>query len=108
MFRVEKFASVFALSFGLLGVVTMPAHAFSIIAPAEQNQAADGNTANRHYPLAAFAGEGASNSGQDNFLLSAEEVQHVQWCAKRYMSYHAVDNTYQDKSGNRLECQSPN
>jgi hypothetical protein len=105
MFRVEKFVSVFALSFGLLGVVSMPAHAFSIIAPAEQSQAAD--TAKRHYPLAAFAGDAASNAGQDNFLLSAEEVQHVKWCAQRYMSYHAVDNTYQAKSGERVECQSP-
>lgn len=107
MFTVVKFVPVFALSVGLLSTFSLPAHALSVIKPVEQNQATGGEGQQRHYPLAAFAGDAGANADKGNFLLSPEEVQHVKWCAQQYMSYHPVDNTYQASSGQRLECQSP-
>ncbi|PRD40657.1 lectin [Phyllobacterium phragmitis] len=60
------------------------------------------------YPLAAF-GAGAviggaiakqpSRSGYGN--------AHVQWCANKYRSYRAYDNTYQPYNGPRRQCYSP-
>lgn len=107
MFRVEKSVPVFALTLGLLSAFAMPAHAFSIITPVERNEAGGTDAQQRHYPLAAFAGDSAGSAQQGNFLLSPEEIEHVKWCAQRYMSYHAVDNTYKARSGERVECQSP-
>ena len=32
---------------------------------------------------------------------------HVQWCANRYRSYRAYDNTFQPNYGPRKQCVSP-
>lgn len=32
---------------------------------------------------------------------------HVDWCERRWKSYHAWDNTYQPKHGKRRQCISP-
>ncbi|RFC68172.1 MULTISPECIES: BA14K family protein [Mesorhizobium] len=33
--------------------------------------------------------------------------QHKEWCAERYRSYRAADNSYKPLSGPRKQCQSP-
>ncbi|WP_411035431.1 BA14K family protein [Shinella sp. BYT-45] len=57
------------------------------------------------YPLAAF-GLGAAIGG-----AIANERQaggsHVSWCANRYRSYRAYDNTFQPNYGPRKQCVSP-
>ena len=35
------------------------------------------------------------------------EGSHVEWCANRYRSYRAYDNTYQPYNGPRRLCNSP-
>ena len=54
------------------------------------------------YPLAAF-GAGAIIGGAIA-TQPARGVSHVQWCANRYRSYRASDNTYQPNSGPRVQC----
>lgn len=53
-----------------------------------------------------FAGNG-NGSAKAGGILSAREVQHVEWCATRYSSYHATDNSFAAKSGQRQLCRSP-
>jgi len=33
--------------------------------------------------------------------------KHIAWCAKKYRSYRAFDNTFQPKRGKRKTCRSP-
>ena len=57
------------------------------------------------YPLAAF-GAGAVIGG----ALSSRPAygsSHVQWCANRYRTYRASDNTYVPYAGARAKCVSP-
>ena len=60
------------------------------------------------YPLAAF-GAGAIIGG----AISSSHQQptyggsHVQWCANRYKTYRAYDNTYVPYAGARARCVSP-
>lgn len=66
----------------------------------------------RHYngywfPLAAF-GAGAIIGGaiaNDRGYVGGSS--HVNWCANRYRSYRAYDNTYQPYNGPRRQCNSP-
>jgi hypothetical protein len=54
------------------------------------------------YPLAAF-GAGVIVGG----AIATQPVRgssHAQWCANRYRSYRASDNTYQPNSGPRVQC----
>lgn len=56
------------------------------------------------FPLAAFAtgaiiGGAIANSGGGS--------RHVQWCADRYRTYRASDNTYVSSPGVRRSCNSP-
>ncbi len=63
------------------------------------------------YPLAAF-GAGAIIGGA---LTNRNEPRRVvemndeaaNWCANRYRSYRASDNTYQPNNGPRQQCRSP-
>lgn len=59
------------------------------------------------YPLAAF-GAGAIIGGA---VTSQPRVSgggsHQQWCANRYRSYRAYDNTYVPRAGVRAQCNSP-
>jgi hypothetical protein len=67
------------------------------------------------YPLAAF-GAGAIIGGaiasQPRYYEPAPRAYsggsaHVQWCANRYRSYRAYDNTFQPYNGPRQICYSP-
>lgn len=60
------------------------------------------------YPLAAFGaaailGGAIANQPRANYGGS----RHVQWCASRYQSYRASDNTYAPRAGVRASCNSP-
>lgn len=58
------------------------------------------------FPLAAFAAGaiigGAVQQGQPSYGNS-----HTSWCANRWRSYRAYDNTYQPYNGPRAQCVSP-
>ncbi|PDT16292.1 BA14K family protein [Rhizobium sp. J15] len=64
------------------------------------------------YPLAAF-GAGAVIGGaiaaQPRYVVPAPRMgsAHVAWCANRYRSYRAYDNTFQPYNGPRQQCYSP-
>lgn len=59
------------------------------------------------YPLAAFA-IGAMVGGAMNAPSAhAYGSRHVQWCASRYRTYRASDNTYVPRAGVRAQCRSP-
>lgn len=60
------------------------------------------------YPLAAFtAGAiigGAINNSRPAYAGSS---RHIRWCADRYRTYRASDNTYVPRAGVRAQCVSP-
>ncbi len=61
------------------------------------------------FPLAAFAA-GAVIAGaiaNDAPPAYAGGNAHVRWCANRYRSYRAYDNTFQPYNGPRRQCLSP-
>ena len=100
MFQPRKILFLSAVCTACL-VTATSAVAFSIPAPAE-NQARGSQAARSAYSV-----EAAAPAGDDGMLLSAEEIQHIRWCAGRYLSYHATDNTYLSPKGRREECRSP-
>lgn len=58
------------------------------------------------YPLAAF-GLGAAIGGAVTSQPRASSGSHLNWCANRYRSYRASDNTFQPYNGPRQQCVSP-
>jgi hypothetical protein len=66
------------------------------------------------FPLAAF-GAGAIIGGaiasQPRYVDPAPAAginpRHIEWCASRYRSYRAYDNTFQPNYGPRQQCYSP-
>lgn len=58
------------------------------------------------FPLAAF-GAAAIIGGAIASQPSASGGSHYQWCANRYRSYRASDNTYVPRAGVRATCVSP-
>ncbi|NVP56775.1 BA14K family protein [Mycoplana rhizolycopersici] len=63
------------------------------------------------YPLAAF-GAGAIIGGaiasQPRYVEEGGiNPRHFEWCAARYRSYRAYDNTFQPYGGPRQQCLSP-
>ncbi|KQY19913.1 BA14K family protein [Rhizobium sp. Root482] len=58
------------------------------------------------FPLAAFAA-GAIIGGATADRPVRYGGSHVQWCANRYRSYRASDNTFQPYNGPRQQCNSP-
>lgn len=61
------------------------------------------------YPLAAFGagaviGGAISNQGP---AARGMDNRHHQWCASRYRTYRASDNTYVPRAGQRAVCNSP-
>jgi hypothetical protein len=58
------------------------------------------------YPLAAF-GAGAIIGGAIANQPARASGSHIQWCANRYRSYRASDNTFQPYNGPRQQCVSP-
>ncbi|MGH6762958.1 MAG: BA14K family protein [Phyllobacterium sp.] len=63
------------------------------------------------YPLAAFAAGavigGAITSQPSVAPAPAYGNRHVNWCANKYRSYRAYDNTFQPYNGPRQQCYSP-
>ena len=57
------------------------------------------------YPMAAFGLGAAIGGAIDNDRRVGN--RHVDWCANRYRSYRAYDNTFQPNNGPRRACQSP-
>ncbi|PDS77767.1 BA14K family protein [Rhizobium sp. L43] len=57
------------------------------------------------YPLAAF-GAGAVIVAP-RYAAPRLGSSHVAWCANRYRSYRAYDNTFQPYNGPRQQCYSP-
>ncbi|MDW5314238.1 BA14K family protein [Rhizobium sp. PL01] len=58
------------------------------------------------FPLGAFAA-GAVIGGAIAQPPVRYGGSHVEWCANRYRSYRAYDNTYQPNNGPRRQCNSP-
>jgi hypothetical protein len=58
------------------------------------------------YPLAAF-GLGAAIGGAIANQPSAGSGSHERWCANRYRSYRAYDDSFQPYNGPRQRCISP-
>lgn len=67
------------------------------------------------YPAGAFAagaliggalGAMAAQPGP-TYVAPGSVSAHVQWCANRYRSYRASDNTFQPYQGPRQQCVSP-
>lgn len=58
------------------------------------------------YPLAAF-GAAAIIGGAIVSQPRAGGGSHANWCANRYQSYRAYDNTYSPRPGVRATCSSP-
>lgn len=58
------------------------------------------------YPMAAFA-LGAAIVGSTAPSQPAVNRSHVNWCANKYRSYRAYDNSYQPYQGPRAQCYSP-
>lgn len=106
MSKMVKLITLAAITLGFSAVTTIPAHALSVIAPAYAGQAQAQGETYGNTPVA-FSGGAAASASASSIALSAEEIQHVTWCATRYQSYHATDNTYETKRGARAECDSP-
>jgi hypothetical protein len=65
--------------------------------------AAEGMPPRSQGAAAAYTQEGAvGDTGE--FVLSPAEINHIRWCAERYLSYHATDNTYESSPGKRTAC----
>jgi hypothetical protein len=98
MSQLGQFTAKLTMAAIILGASCVTAGAFQLSQP--------GADTNPSVAAASFAGNG---NGQFNVVgsLSPQEVQHVQWCATRYMSYNATDNSFMAKSGQRQKCRSP-
>lgn len=61
------------------------------------------------YPLAAFGAGAIIGGAITNQQRPARALpsRHVQWCADRYRTYRASDNTYVPRVGVRAQCRSP-
>lgn len=63
------------------------------------------------YPLAAFGTGviigGAVASQPPRYADGGINPRHFEWCAARYRSYRAYDNTFQPYGGPREQCLSP-
>lgn len=103
MSRSGKAKSVVFLTAAFLCAASGPSLALSVINPAYESEASAEVGTNAS--VSAFS-NGATTKGSGDLLLSADEVQHIRWCATRYPSYHASDNTFADASGVRTACRS--
>ncbi|MGA0563604.1 BA14K family protein [Ancylobacter sp. VNQ12] len=62
------------------------------------------------FPAGAFAAGaiiGGAIAAQQQPSYGGPVSGHVQWCANRYRSYRAYDNTFQPNYGPRQQCVSP-
>lgn len=95
--------SVLFLAAALSFAAATPSLALSVINPAYAGQAGADEASNTS--VSAFSNGGAT-TGTGSVVLTADEIQHIRWCAERYTSYHASDNTYASPAGARVECRS--
>ncbi|WP_244477577.1 MULTISPECIES: BA14K family protein [unclassified Rhizobium] len=96
--KLKPFASL-VLAGLMLGSTVTPASAFHIMEGNAPASGADG--------VVAFAGAPAHSVQADTSILSPEDILHIRWCATRYRTYHATDNSYASPSGQRVACRSP-
>src|SRR5690606_6558742 len=59
------------------------------------------------FPLAAFGVGTVIGGAIANDRGYSGGSSHVNWCANRYRSYRAYDNTFQPYNGPRRQCVSP-
>lgn len=59
------------------------------------------------FPLAAFGAGAIIGGAMQQAQPSYSGNSHTSWCANRWRSYRAYDNTYQPNSGPRRQCVSP-
>lgn len=59
------------------------------------------------FPLAAFATGAIIGGAIASPPRASGGSRHVQWCADRYRTYRAYDNTYVSSPGVRRSCNSP-
>lgn len=59
------------------------------------------------YPLAVFGAAAIIGGAIANQPRASGGSSHVQWCADRYRTYRASDNTYVPRVGVRAYCNSP-
>ncbi len=59
------------------------------------------------FPLAAFGAGAIIGGAIANDRVYSGGGSHVNWCANRYRSYRAYDNTFQPYNGPRRQCLSP-
>ena len=59
------------------------------------------------FPLAAFATGALIGGAMQQQTRPAYGSSHQQYCANRWRSYRAYDNTYQPTNGPRRQCVSP-
>ncbi|WP_186376817.1 BA14K family protein [Agrobacterium sp. DE0009] len=105
MLRMPKTISALALGVALSAASIAPANALSLIQPAYETEAQPSDQ--RGYPATAFAAGKGEDATSEGYALSQSEINHVKWCAARYASYHATDNSYMAPTGSRTQCRSP-
>ncbi len=59
------------------------------------------------FPLAAFAAGAIISGAASSQARPSYGSNHAQWCANRWRSYRAYDNSYQPYNGPRQQCVSP-
>ena len=59
------------------------------------------------YPLAAFGAGAIIGGAMNSRPAQASGSAHYNWCASRYRTYRASDNTYVPRVGVRAQCNSP-
>ncbi|MCZ7447573.1 BA14K family protein [Agrobacterium rhizogenes] len=108
MLRMPKTISALALGVAMSAASVMPAQALSLIQPAYEQQEQTQNSDGRSYSASAFAAGKGEEASANGYALTQAEINHVKWCAARYVSYHPTDNSYMATAGTRAQCVSPN
>ncbi|NTJ44897.1 BA14K family protein [Agrobacterium larrymoorei] len=106
MSKQGKVAILLALAGSMFVSANTQSFALSALSPIDPQSAVTGQTTGNNYAASAFSNGTTGEGNSGGLLLSADEVQHVRWCAERYTSYHASDNTYASANGQRVECVS--
>jgi len=101
MSEAKKLGPMLIVSSILIAFSFGSANALSIIAPAASDRSESQGALAAYTSAAQYAGS------PENSFLSPIEVGHIRWCAERYRSYHATDNTFAAPTGVRAICRSP-
>lgn len=104
MMKLGKLASLAAITASMAVSLSTQSFALSVINPIDPQSQTSQETGG---PVSAFNKDAVGSNSSGGILLSADEVQHIRWCAERYAaSYNASDNTYISKSGQSEVCRS--